>query len=115
MTLKISSLLPGCKIFKNIDYYGNNISGFPQKAETQKDCANLAASTEGALFWSYRASDKLCWVKNSDSGRREQEGVVSGNIECGKEEEDSEEAANTGNDYYFLYHQYHGSGSGQEG
>ena len=54
----------------------------------------------------------LCWVKNSDSGKREQEGVVSGNIECGKDEEDSEEAANTGNDYYFLYQS---SGSGQEG
>ena len=52
-------------------------------------------------------------MKNSDSGKREQEGVVSGNIECGEEEEEEEEEANTGSDYYFLYHQ--GSGSGQEG
>ena len=99
----ISSLLPGCIIYKDTDYYGNNISGFPQKVETEKDCANFAASTDGALFWSYRASDKLCWVKNSDSGRREHEGVMSGNIECGEEEEeddkDDEEEVNAGSDY----------------
>ena len=115
LTLKISSLLPGCIIHKETDYYRKNIIT-PKQGETQKDCAILAASTDGALFWSYRASDKLCWVKNSDSGKREQEGVVSGNIECGEEEEDDkdeEEEANTGSDYYFLYHQ--GSGSGQEG
>ena len=56
-------------------------------------------------------------VEYPDSGKREQEGVVSGNIECGEGEEeddkDEEEEANTGSDYYFLYHQ--GSGSGQEG
>ena len=36
-----------------------------------------------ALFWTYNPKKGKCWLKSSDSGRREDPKVVSGNRECG--------------------------------
>ena len=53
--------------------------------ESQEACAKLSFSTQGALFWTYQPSTKLCWPKTSKAGRRVMEGVVSGNNECAKD------------------------------
>ena len=52
---------------------------------TKEGCATLAASlTPRGPYWTYKASEKRCWVKNTNSGRATDSGVVSGNMECGR-------------------------------
>ena len=46
-------------------------------------CAEHCASVEGGLFWTYNIKNKNCHVKNSDSRRRHNGGVVSGTRDCG--------------------------------
>jgi len=81
----------GCIIDKNTDYRANNI-GAMAKVENQKACAKRSSSTDGALYWTYQPSTKGCWLKTSKAKKMAMEGVVSGNNECGKEEEVSASA-----------------------
>ena len=57
---------------------------------TQQGCAELAATTAGALFWTYKSYQNRCYVKKTNGGRRYQlyAGLVSGNRECGVTGED---------------------------
>jgi len=73
----------GCEIEEEIDYRAHNMAGSPHKVENQEACAKLTASKEGALFWTYRDSDKKCWIKTSKKGKTPLKTVVSGNRECG--------------------------------
>ena len=50
--------------------------------ESHLDCANKAAENEKAKFWTYHASAKKCWIKTSNAGKKTQEGLVSGNVDC---------------------------------
>ena len=77
-------LSSGCIIEKNIDYR-DNTKGIKAMVESQEACAKLSFSTDGALFWTYQPSTKLCWPKTSKAGRMAMENVVSGNNECGKD------------------------------
>ena len=74
----------GCVIEKNINYRANNIGG-KAKVENQEACAKLSLSRDGAFYWTYVPSTKLCWPKTSKARRMAMENVVSGNIECGKD------------------------------
>ena len=72
-------------IDEETDYRGQDIKGGKGvKVKNQQACATLTGTKEGGLFWTYRASDKKCWIKNSKKGKRAHKGLVSGNIECGK-------------------------------
>ena len=83
--IQMSCLSTGCIIENNIVWRGKNLAR--TEVENQMACAKLSFSTEGALFWSYQPSTKLCWAKQSnfDAGKITVEGVVSGNNECGKD------------------------------
>merc|ERR1719234_1893841 len=85
----------GCVIEEEIVYWGHDIKGKGShnvKVKNQQACATLAATIEGALFWTYRPKDKKCFVKNSKEGRRAHAGRVSGSVACaGEEEYDCEE------------------------
>ena len=71
----------GCRIEQNTDYFGNDVvSGY---VETQQACAAKCVSTPGGLFWTWSPKFKFCYIKSSDSGRRNYPGFVSGNRECG--------------------------------
>ena len=66
-------------------YIGHDIKGEGNvKVKNQQACATLAGTIEGALFWTYRPSDKKCFIKNSKEGKKPHFKRVSGNIECGK-------------------------------
>ena len=76
-------------IDEETDYLGHDIdelkkAGKPFTVKNQQACATMTGTKEGALFWTYRASDKKCWIKTSKKGKMAQAGLVSGNIECGK-------------------------------
>ena len=73
----------GCVIDEETDYLGHDIEG-GKKVKNQQACATLTGEKEGASFWTYRDSDKKCWLKSSKAGKKEHTGLVSGNIECGK-------------------------------
>ena len=58
---------------------------------TKEDCADLAASllsptsnTARGSHWTYKASEKRCWVKNTNNGKTPDPALVSGNKECGR-------------------------------
>ena len=91
--------LPGCVIDENTDYIGKN-KNYARNAESQEDCADLCASTDGALFWTFSKTLKACWVHSSISEKRENKNLVSGNRECGEAEGESSE---TGSDYSNPY------------
>ena len=81
----------GCVIDKDTDYLGHNIKELeklqrPYKVKNQEACAKLTSEKEGALFWTYRDSDKKCWVKTSKKGKTEGAGLVSGSIGCAVKE-----------------------------
>ena len=83
----LCSLSAGCVIEEEIVYWGHDIKGKGShnvKVKNQQACATLAATIEGALFWTYRPKDKKCFVKNSKEGRRAHAGRVSGSVACGK-------------------------------
>merc|ERR1712212_240175 len=78
----------GCVTDEDTDYLGHDIPEImermePYKVENQQACATLTGEKEGASFWTYRDSDKKCWLKSSKAGKKEHAGLVSGNIECG--------------------------------
>merc|ERR1712168_1710580 len=72
----------GCVIEEETQYLGHDIQK-SVKVENQQACADLTATKEGALFWTYRTSDKKCFIKSSKKGKKEHTGRVSGNKECG--------------------------------
>ena len=64
-------------------YWGHDIKGAGNvKVKNQQACASLAATKEGALFWTYRPSDNKCFIKSSKKGKRAHVGRVSGSVGC---------------------------------
>ena len=81
------SLSTGCVIEEETIYYGHDIKGEGNvKVKNQQACATLAATKEGARFWTYRPSDKKCFIKTSKKGKMEGAGLVSGSIGCAVKE-----------------------------
>ena len=74
-------MIPGCIIEQDTDYPGNDITS--RHFDTKEACAFFCASTAGGLFWTWNTAKQKCYVKNSDSGRKDVSGAVSGNKLCG--------------------------------
>merc|ERR1712212_839205 len=77
----------GCVTDEDTDYLGHDIPEImermePYKVANQQACATLTGEKEGALFWTYRDSDKKCWLKSSKKGKKAHKGLVSGSIGC---------------------------------
>ena len=66
-------------------YFGHDIQK-GVKVENQQACADLTVTKEGALFWTYRAKDKKCFIKTSKKGKKAFAGRVSGSVGCAVEE-----------------------------
>ena len=81
----VCSLPTGCVIEEETMYFGHDIQK-GVKVKNQQACANLTATKEGALFWTYRASDKKCFLKTSKKGKKALAGRVSGNVGCAVED-----------------------------
>ena len=81
-----------CVVEENTDYSGFDIDigGTGPWGSTvvndQDACAQLSFSTAGSLFWTYKPSENLCWVKSGKSATQATQGIVSGNRECGRQE-----------------------------
>ena len=67
-----------------IDYNGHDIPGERKTTANSQECADFAASITGGLYWTFKKSDGMCYVKSSNSGRHPQGHAVSGNRQCGK-------------------------------
>ena len=79
------SLSTGCVIEEDTMYFGHDIQK-GVKVKNQQACANLTATKEGALFWTYRPSDKKCFIKTSKKGKKAFAGRVSGSVGCAVKE-----------------------------
>ena len=66
-------------------YFGHDIQK-GVKVKDQQACVTLAATKEGALFWTFRAWDKKCFLKTSKKGKRAAAGRVSGSVGCAVKE-----------------------------
>ena len=79
-----------CVVEENTDYSGFDINiggtgpGGSTVVNDQEACAQLSFSTAGSLFWTYKPSENLCWVKSGKSVTQATQGIVSGNKECGR-------------------------------
>ena len=80
--MRSHEMLSDCTREEGINYAGNDI-GKEIKLESYQACAEHSVSVDGGLFWTYSYTSKTCYVKNSDSGRRTHEHVVSGTQACG--------------------------------
>ena len=83
--------ISGCIQENDIEYsLGDDNDIAEVQGLTQQGCAELAAATDGALFWTYKSYQNRCYVKKTNGGRRQQlySGLVSGNKECGVTGED---------------------------
>ena len=81
----------GCIQETDIEYsLGDDNDIAEQQGLTQQECAELAAATDGGLFWTYKSYQNRCYVKKTNGGRKFQlyAGLVSGNKECGVAGED---------------------------
>ena len=76
-------LSPGCIVDQDTNYLGSMmVELYAVPVATQQACADLAASIDGALLWSFSTLNNKCFGRTSDAGRTHQSGVVSGNIQC---------------------------------
>ena len=83
--------LSGCIQEHDIEYsLGDDNDIAEEQGLTQQGCAELAAATDGGLFWTYKSYQSRCYVKKTNGGRKYQlyAGLVSGNKECGVTGED---------------------------
>merc|ERR550519_915456 len=77
---------PGCIIDDETDYSYHDIPNGRRQTESQQECADFAASTQGkgqGLFWTWNKSSKTCMVKSSKAGKTTVGHAVSGNSLCG--------------------------------
>jgi len=77
--------LPGCLKEDNIDYNGNDIPGKSKIVSGVEECINWCGETAACGYWTYRKSDRHCWLKTSDSGRSENTDRISGTKKCSTE------------------------------
>ena len=75
------TICSGCTMEHGIDYWGQDIA--TKQLESTQACADFCASTSNGRFWTWSPDDNNCYVKSSNSKRKEKLGVVSGNKECG--------------------------------
>ena len=54
------------------------------KRNSNFECQQLCQSTEDCEFFTYNPNRNFCFLKTSDRGRSELEGIVSGPKFCGK-------------------------------
>ena len=87
-TSKENFFTKGCILEEGMDYRvgaGGVIKEWQSSDLTKEDCATLADShTPRGSYWTYKASEKGCWLKNNNTGRTPDSGVVSGNRACGR-------------------------------
>jgi len=76
----------GCIIEEKIDYHGNDIKR--KTTKNQEECAAFSAATPGGHFWTWHKTTKTCFVKSSNSGKYAVGHAVSGNSECGVQDEE---------------------------
>lgn len=62
---------------QNIDYYGNDV-GDIQNLPSVESCCEACSQRADCSFYTFRPSDGNCWLKSSDSGRRQASDRISG-------------------------------------
>merc|ERR1711964_678598 len=66
-----------CTVEDRIDYDGNDITN--KVTASYLMCSQFCAATSGGLFWTWDKSNKYCYVKSSNSGRKAVGHAISGN------------------------------------
>ena len=74
------------------DFYGNDLNSDENdedyalgagKRDSVGQCQALCQSRDGCEFFTYKTSNKECWLKTSNSGSGYQSGAISGPKSCG--------------------------------
>jgi len=76
-----------------VDYWGNDIAD--QIVNNENECFSWCESDNDCKVWTYRMSDKHCWLKSSDAGREPGNGLVSGTKSCTAQQEQEQDEAST--------------------
>ena len=77
------SLLANCVTEQDIDYNGNDVNNGNSNRHSDVDGCRSSCHDIRAPYFTYQATtNKACWCKNTDAGRRSEAGPVSGNTAC---------------------------------
>merc|ERR1712060_455390 len=76
----------GCIVEDETEYSYHDIPNGRKKTENQQECADFSALTQGqgqGLFWTWKKSNKMCYLKSSGDWKEPVGDAVSGNSKCG--------------------------------
>ena len=69
---------------KTIDFEDNDLTDYEPINDWQR-CGQLCKDNTQCKFWTYRTTDKKCWLKYSDDGLRKESDRISGTNQCTEE------------------------------
>ena len=82
MQRSIANILIGSCFEQNKDFYGNDVGSkvVSDEYDCQKECQNF----DSCNYWTWTSHGdfNVCWMKNSDSGRKSKNGAISGPKFC---------------------------------
>ena len=75
-------VLPSGCFLQNVDFDTNDIRG--EHVTSKEECARACcrAESEGCVVFTFNQTSNFCWLKSSDSGRRNYRGAVSARMSC---------------------------------
>ena len=71
-----------CLIENDFNYQGNDLGSIISVADYGRCISGCKTAYPSSAYFTYNTFNKDCWCKTSDSGRRIQTGIISGNINC---------------------------------
>ena len=78
----------------DIAYYGNDVNDGTSNVQSDVASCRSSCKSMGADYFDFNyGGNKECWCKNSNAGRKQQVGVVSGETSC------------PGEDSFVVYHE----------
>ena len=75
--------ISGCLTENDISYYGNDVNNGTLNVQSDVASCRSSCKSMGADYFDFNyGGNKECWCKNSNAGRTQQVGVVSGETSC---------------------------------
>lgn len=75
--------ISGCSTETDISYYGNDVNDGTSNVQSDVPSCRSSCKSMGADYFGFNyGGNKQCWCKNSNAGRMQQFGVVSGETSC---------------------------------
>ena len=72
-------MISECLTEKDVSYYGNDVNNGQENVQSDVESCRASCKAMGALYFDYNYDgNHRCYCKNSNAGRTEEAGVISG-------------------------------------